>query len=99
MHQCREALGALERGETPSGAGAVASHTGTLAGENKIWENGLRQAGITRARSLEEVVGTAMAFLYLPPAQGRRSFILGGGEGIVFITPTFASATACRFRL
>jgi len=68
-------------GETPSGAGAVASHTGTLAGEDKIWENGLRQAGITRARSLEEVVGTAMAFLYLPPAKGRRLFILGGGGG------------------
>jgi acyl-CoA synthetase (NDP forming) len=68
-------------GETPSGAGAVASHTGTLAGENKIWESGLRQAGITQARSLEEVVGTAMAFLYLPPAKGRRLFILGGGGG------------------
>jgi acyl-CoA synthetase (NDP forming) len=68
-------------GETPSGAGAIASHTGTLAGENKIWEGGLRQAGISRARSLEEVVGTAMAFLYLPPARGRSVFILGGGGG------------------
>ncbi len=68
-------------GETASGAGAIASHTGTLAGENKIWESGLRQAGIPRARSLEEVVGTAMAFLYLPPAKGRRLFILGGGGG------------------
>jgi len=68
-------------GETSSGAGAVASHTGTLAGEDRVWENGLRQAGITRARSLEEVVGTAMAFLYLPPPKGRRLFILGGGGG------------------
>jgi acyl-CoA synthetase (NDP forming) len=68
-------------GETSSGAGAVASHTGTLAGEDRVWENGLRQAGITRARSLEEVVGTAMAFLYLLPPKGRRLFILGGGGG------------------
>ncbi len=68
-------------GETSSGAGAVASHTGTMAGEDRVWENGLRQAGITRARSLEEVVGTAMAFLYLPPPRGRRLFILGGGGG------------------
>jgi acyl-CoA synthetase (NDP forming) len=68
-------------GETSSGAGAVASHTGTLAGEDRVWENGLRQAGITRARSLEEVVGTAMAFSYLPPPKGRRLFILGGGGG------------------
>ena len=68
-------------GETPSGAGAVASHTGTLSGEDQIWESGLKQAGLTRARSLEEVAGTAMAFLNLPPAKGRRSFILGGGGG------------------
>ena len=68
-------------GETASGAGAVASHTGTLAGEDRVWENGLRQAGVTRVRSLEEVVGTAMAFLQLPPPRGRRLFILGGGGG------------------
>jgi acyl-CoA synthetase (NDP forming) len=68
-------------GETPSGAGAVASHTGTLSGEDRIWENGLRQAGITRVRSLEEIAGTAMAFLTLPPPRGRRLFILGGGGG------------------
>jgi len=68
-------------GETASGAGAVASHTGTLAGEDRIWENGLRQAGIARVRSLEEVVGTAMALSYLPPPKGRRLFILGGGGG------------------
>ena len=68
-------------GETPSGAGAVASHTGTLSGEDRIWENGLRQAGITRARSLEEIAGTAMAFLNLSLPRGRRLFILGGGGG------------------
>jgi acyl-CoA synthetase (NDP forming) len=68
-------------GETPSGAGAIASHTGTLSGEDRIWENGLRQAGITRVRSLEEIAGTAMAFLNLPPPGGRRLFILGGGGG------------------
>jgi acyl-CoA synthetase (NDP forming) len=68
-------------GETSSGAGAVASHTGTLSGDQKIWENGLKQARVTRVRSLEELAGTAMAFLNLPPAKGRRLFILGGGGG------------------
>jgi acyl-CoA synthetase (NDP forming) len=68
-------------GETSSGAGAVASHTGTLSGEEKIWESSLKQAGVTRVRSLEELAGTAMAFLNLPPAKGRRLFILGGGGG------------------
>jgi acyl-CoA synthetase (NDP forming) len=68
-------------GGTSSGAGAVASHTGTMAGEDQVWENGLRQAGLIRVHSLEEVVGTSMAFLYLPPPKGQRLFILGGGGG------------------
>lgn len=68
-------------GETPSGAGAVSSHTGTLSGEDRIWEGALAQAGVTRVRSLEELAGTAQAFLALPPARGRRLFILGGGGG------------------
>jgi len=68
-------------GETLSGAGVVASHTGTLSGEDQIWESCLRQAGAIRARSLEEVADTAMAFLRLPPPKGRRLFVLGGGGG------------------
>jgi len=68
-------------GETLSGAGAVASHTGSLSGEDRIWAGALRQAGITRVRSLEELAGTAMAFLTLPPVRGRRLFVLGGGGG------------------
>ena len=68
-------------GETPSGAGAVSSHTGTLSGEDRIWDGALRQAGITRVRSLEELAGTALALLTLPPVRGRRLFILGGGGG------------------
>jgi len=68
-------------GETPSGAGAVSSHTGTLSGEDRIWDGALRQAGITRVRSLEELAGTALALLTLPSVRGRRLFILGGGGG------------------
>jgi acyl-CoA synthetase (NDP forming) len=68
-------------GETASGAGAISSHTGNLSGEDRIWDAALRQAGIARARSLEELAGTALAFLNLPPARGRRLFILGGGGG------------------
>jgi len=68
-------------GETSAGAGAVSSHTGTLSGEDRIWEGGLRQIGATRAHSLEEIAGTAMALLNLPRPKGRRLFILGGGGG------------------
>ncbi len=68
-------------GESGPGAGAIASHTGSLSGEDRIWENALRQIGAARVRSLEQVAATAMAFLHLPACAGRRLFILGGGGG------------------
>jgi len=69
-------------GESSSGAGAVASHTGALSGEDRVWDGALRQAGIARVRSVVELAGTAMVFLTLPRVRGRRLFILGGGGGI-----------------
>jgi acyl-CoA synthetase (NDP forming) len=68
-------------GESGPGAGAAASHTGALSGEDRIWESALQQIGAARVRSLEQVAGTAMAFLHLPQPAGRRLFILGGGGG------------------
>ncbi len=68
-------------GQSSPGAETVTSHTGTLSGDGRIWEGALRQAGITMVGSLEEVAGTAMAFLNLPLPGGRRTFILGGGGG------------------
>jgi acyl-CoA synthetase (NDP forming) len=67
-------------GETALEAGSVASNP-TISREDRIWENGLRQMGVTRVCSLEEMACTAMALLNLPPPKGRRLFILGGGGG------------------
>ncbi len=77
----KKALIVWKGGESPSGAGTVASHTGTMAGEDTVWEGALKQAGVIRVHSLEEVAESAMALIYLPPPRGRRVFILGGGGG------------------
>jgi len=68
-------------GLTPSGARAVSSHTGSLAGEGKIWQAFYAQTGAVPVNSLEEIVDMALAFQYLPPAAGRRVLLLGGGGG------------------
>jgi len=68
-------------GLTPSGARAVSSHTGSLAGESKIWQAFYAQTGAVPVSSLEEIVDMALAFMYLPPATGRRVLLLGGGGG------------------
>ena len=68
-------------GLTESGSRAVASHTGSLAGNNEIWDAFFKQTGAIRANSLEEIIDVVLAFLYLKPSRGKRTLLLGGGGG------------------
>lgn len=69
-------------GLTKGGARAVASHTGSLAGEEIVWDGLSRQTGAIMVSSLNELIDTALAFLYLPSYPGRHLTIIGGGGGI-----------------
>jgi len=68
-------------GLTESGSRAAASHTGSLAGEERVWDAFFTQTGAVRANSLQEIVDVVMAFLYLQPPQGWRVLLIGGGGG------------------
>jgi len=68
-------------GLTDSGSRAVASHTGSMAGEGRIWDAFFAQTGAVRVTSLEEIVDVALTFLHLQPPGGRRVLLLGGGGG------------------
>ncbi len=68
-------------GLTETGSRAVASHTASLAGEERMWNAFYAQTGAVRANSLEEIVDVAMTFLHLTPPRGRRALLLGGGGG------------------
>jgi len=71
----------LKGGITESGVRAAASHTGVLAGSERVWDNLLRQAGAIRVYSLEELIDMAVTFSYLPFPLGRKVSILGVGGG------------------
>ncbi len=71
----------LKGGITESGTRAVASHTGVLAGSERVWDNLLCQAGAIRVFSLEELIDMAVTFSYLPLSSGRKVSILGVGGG------------------
>ena len=45
----------LKAGRTSAGAKAASSHTGALAGNDKIYEDVLKQSGVIRARSLAAI--------------------------------------------
>ena len=68
-------------GLTEGGSRAVASHTGSLAGEEKVWDAFFAQTGAVRVSSIEEIVDVALAFMHLEPPRGRRVLLVGGGGG------------------
>lgn len=64
-------------GRTKAGAKAIASHTGSLAGEDAVFDGVIRQRGIIRARSDEQLLDFVDIFSQCE---------LPGGKGIGFIT-------------
>ncbi len=80
-------------GRTEEGERAIASHTGSLAGSQAIWETAVRQCGAINVARLEELIDTLKAFLYLSPVRGDRVAVAGGSGGqSVAIADVFAEA-------
>ena len=80
-------------GRTEEGGRAIASHTGSLAVPQAIWESMIRQCGALNAVEMEDLIDTANALTYLPPVQGVRVGVTGGSGGqSVNIADTFAEA-------
>jgi len=75
----------LKVGRSELGSEAAASHTGSLAGSDQIYEGAFKQAGVIRVHSIEELLDTAKAFSSQPLPQGNRVCILteAGGPGII----------------
>ena len=58
----------LVGGQSAQGAEAVASHTGALTGERRVWEALARSTGVALVRTVEEFLAVAL----LPPAVARH---------------------------
>lgn len=81
----RKPLVVLKGGVTSGGQRAAASHTGALASDDRIFDGMCRQAGITRAGSVEEAFEAAATFATQPLPAGPRVAVLtsAGGWGVV----------------
>jgi len=93
---------AIKSGVTPSGARAVSSHTGSLAGSEQAYQAAFRQAGVLRADSMESLFDAALAFGCQPLLQGDRIAIVtnAGGPGILATDALErAGLTIARFEL
>ena len=81
----RKPILALKSGTTRAGARAAGSHTAALAGSDAAVEALFHQAGVLRARTLEELVDAASLLSSQPLPHGRRVGVLtnAGGLGIL----------------
>ncbi|MBK5222332.1 MAG: CoA-binding protein [Acidimicrobiia bacterium] len=75
----------LKGGATSGGQRAAASHTGSLATDDKVFDGACRQAGVTRAATVEEAFEAAASFATQPLPKGNRVVVLttAGGWGVV----------------
>ncbi|MGQ7791140.1 acetate--CoA ligase family protein [Faunimonas sp. B44] len=75
----------LKAGRTSAGAKAASSHTGALAGNDKIYEDVFKQVGVIRARSLRQLLEFARGVPILPTPKGENVVIItgAGGSGVL----------------
>ena len=75
----------LKGGATAGGQRAAASHTGALASDDRIFDGMCRQAGATRAATVEEAFEVAATFATQPLPRGPNVAVLttAGGWGVV----------------
>ncbi|OYT37399.1 MAG: acetyl CoA synthetase [Desulfurococcales archaeon ex4484_58] len=75
----------IKAGRTQRGMMAVASHTGSLAGSDQLYNAAFKQAGILRAYSVEEMFDWARALATQPIPRGEKTIIItnGGGVGVL----------------
>ncbi|MFJ8764779.1 acetate--CoA ligase family protein [Streptomyces clavifer] len=75
----------LKAGRTSAGARAAGSHTGALAGDDAVYDDILRQAGVIRAPGLRDMLEYARALPVLPTPRGDNVVIItgAGGSGVL----------------
>ncbi|GMU21776.1 MAG: acetyltransferase [Phycisphaerae bacterium] len=76
---------AIKTGRTPQGAAAAASHTGSMAGSDEVYDAIMTQAGVVRVESVEDLFDYADIFADPVMPEGRRTAIItnAGGPGIM----------------
>jgi acyl-CoA synthetase (NDP forming) len=67
------------------GARAASSHTGALAGNDKVYDDILRQSGVVRAAGLRDMMEYARGLPLLPTPKGENVIIItgAGGSGVL----------------
>ena len=75
----------VKSGRSKKGAVAAASHTGSLAGTDNVFDAIMRQCGVLRAKTIKEAFGWCKFISNSPLPSGEETVIItnGGGVGVL----------------
>ncbi|MFD9698786.1 acetate--CoA ligase family protein [Lentzea sp. NPDC059081] len=75
----------LKAGRTDQGAKAASSHTGALAGNDRVYDDILKQSGVIRAPGLNDLLEYARGIPLLATPKGENVVIItgAGGSGVL----------------
>ena len=90
-HRGKKPIVAFKTGNSETGDKASLSHTGSMAGNQEIYEGALRQAGILRVESIQSLLDMARALAICPRPEGPRIAVLTGQAG-----PGMAACDICE---
>src|SRR5271157_1900475 len=75
----------IKAGRTSVGRRATASHTGSMAGSDAVYDAAIQASGAIRVRSVEALMDLCEGFSQTPPVRGKRLLIVtnSGGPGVL----------------
>ena len=95
LRACRDAgkpVVVLKSGRSAYGAASAATHTGSLAADDRVWQAILDQGGAVRVFSTQEMIDTVAALERLPLNRGRVMVITNGGGDSVMAADALVEA-------
>ena len=77
-----KAIVVMKVGRSARGGAMVASHTGAMVGDDQVIDVALRELGVVRVDTLDELIATAGLLAHGPVVRGRRiAVVSGSGAG------------------
>ncbi len=87
----------LKAGRTAAAVRAAATHTGSLAGADQVFDAYCRQAGVARCETLGSLCETLKVLHVGGPLPGRRTLVFGHSGGDMAMISDIARHTALEF--